>query len=88
MGIDPNTHNPKSNIFGSANLSHMAQWENARLEAEARLFCEAAFTSCTLTQDTCEDLRKITLRRAGCPILSSCDCCTAAENSSQERVRF
>lgn len=41
MGIDPNTHKPKSNIFGSANLSHMAQWENARLEAEARLVRES-----------------------------------------------
>ncbi|KAG5629690.1 hypothetical protein H5410_001407 [Solanum commersonii] len=41
MGIDPNTHKPKSNIFGSANLSHMAQWEKARLEAEARLVRES-----------------------------------------------
>ncbi|MCD7446767.1 hypothetical protein HAX54_015671 [Datura stramonium] len=41
MGIDPNTHKPKSNIFGSANLNHMAQWENARLEAEARLVRES-----------------------------------------------
>nr|GME02003.1 mixta-like 1 protein [Ipomoea batatas] len=40
MGIDPITHKPKSNPFGSkeaANLRHMAQWETARLEAEARL---------------------------------------------------
>nr|GLL34196.1 myb-related protein Hv1-like [Ipomoea trifida] len=39
MGIDPMTHRPKINSsFGSAaNLSHMAQWETARLEAEARL---------------------------------------------------
>ncbi|XP_031121186.1 transcription factor MYB16-like [Ipomoea triloba] len=38
MGIDPMTHRPKINSsFGSAaNLSHMAQWETARLEAEAR----------------------------------------------------
>lgn len=41
MGIDPNTHKPKSNIFGSENLSHMAQWEKARLEAEARLVRES-----------------------------------------------
>ncbi|KAM3398222.1 transcription factor [Capsicum galapagoense] len=40
MGIDPNTHKPRSN-FGSVNLSHMAQWENARLEAEARLVRES-----------------------------------------------
>ncbi|KAK3042381.1 hypothetical protein RJ639_002427 [Escallonia herrerae] len=44
MGIDPVTHKPKRNALGSAgharetaNLSHMAQWESARLEAEARL---------------------------------------------------
>nr|AGO03568.1 MIXTA-like 4 [Erythranthe lewisii] len=40
MGIDPVTHKPKNNPGGSAqaaNLSHMAQWETARLEAEARL---------------------------------------------------
>ncbi|XP_019170625.1 PREDICTED: protein rough sheath 2-like [Ipomoea nil] len=39
MGIDPTTHKPKSNPFGfkeAANLRHMAQWETARLEAEAR----------------------------------------------------
>ncbi|OIT36226.1 PREDICTED: transcription factor MYB39-like [Nicotiana attenuata] len=43
MGIDPTTHKPKTNIFGkdAANLSHMAQWENARLEAEARLVRES-----------------------------------------------
>ncbi|CAN4081278.1 unnamed protein product [Withania somnifera] len=39
MGIDPMTHKP--NGVGSskyvANLSHMAEWEIARLEAEARL---------------------------------------------------
>ncbi|KAK2969038.1 hypothetical protein RJ640_007903 [Escallonia rubra] len=44
MGIDPVTHKPKRKALGSAghareaaNLSHMAQWESARLEAEARL---------------------------------------------------
>ncbi|XP_004239392.1 transcription factor MYB16-like [Solanum lycopersicum] len=39
MGIDPMTHKPSD--AGSskyvANLSHMAEWESARLEAEARL---------------------------------------------------
>ncbi|GJU57575.1 homeodomain-like protein [Tanacetum coccineum] len=35
MGIDPVTH--KSSIRVATNLSHMTQWENARLEAEARL---------------------------------------------------
>ncbi|XP_057948314.1 transcription factor MYB16-like [Malania oleifera] len=41
MGIDPVTHKPKSHALSSskdaATLSHMAQWETARLEAEARL---------------------------------------------------
>ncbi|CAK9140054.1 unnamed protein product [Ilex paraguariensis] len=43
MGIDPVTHKPKTTALGSsqakdaANLSHMTQWESARLEAEARL---------------------------------------------------
>ncbi|KAL8144402.1 hypothetical protein V2J09_017434 [Rumex salicifolius] len=45
MGIDPVTHKPKNVALVSndgqsksvANLSHMAQWESARLEAEARL---------------------------------------------------
>ncbi|PWA39801.1 homeodomain-like protein [Artemisia annua] len=35
MGIDPVTH--KSRIRVATHLSHMTQWENARLEAEARL---------------------------------------------------
>lgn len=45
MGIDPVSHKPKNDTLLSndgklksvANLSHMAQWESARLEAEARL---------------------------------------------------
>ncbi|XP_071703828.1 transcription factor MYB16-like [Rutidosis leptorrhynchoides] len=45
MGIDPLSHKPKNDtllcIDGQSksvtNLSHMAQWESARLEAEARL---------------------------------------------------
>ncbi|GLJ52056.1 hypothetical protein SUGI_1107110 [Cryptomeria japonica] len=45
MGIDPVTHKPKSESLALAEgqskstsaLSHMAQWESARLEAEARL---------------------------------------------------
>lgn len=49
MGIDPMTHKPKTNLLGSAvgqskvgvNLSHMAQWESARLEAETRLVRES-----------------------------------------------
>ncbi|CAH8386773.1 unnamed protein product [Eruca vesicaria subsp. sativa] len=51
MGIDPITHKPKnetplsSSLGGlsknAATLSHMAQWESARLEAEARLARES-----------------------------------------------
>ncbi|KAL8218772.1 hypothetical protein R6Q57_022145 [Mikania cordata] len=38
MGIDPMTHKPKNGTqLLSSNLNHMAQWEAARLEAEARL---------------------------------------------------
>ncbi|KAK6133736.1 hypothetical protein DH2020_032447 [Rehmannia glutinosa] len=44
MGIDPATHKPKDNLGGSSRhaavVSHMAQWETARLEAEARLVRE------------------------------------------------
>nr|GEX76937.1 hypothetical protein [Tanacetum cinerariifolium] len=35
MGIDPITHKSKTAV--NTNVSHMTQWENARLEAEARL---------------------------------------------------
>ncbi|GER43766.1 myb domain protein 16 [Striga asiatica] len=52
MGIDPTTHRPKSHALGSAqpskdiaNLSHMAQWETARLEAEARIVRQSRLTS-------------------------------------------
>jgi myb proto-oncogene protein len=53
MGIDPLTHKPKSDALSSgggnskdtANLSHMAQWESARLEAEARLVRECKLVS-------------------------------------------
>lgn len=51
MGIDPTTHKPKTDALSgsgsdefkiySSNLSHMAQWESARLEAEARLVRES-----------------------------------------------
>ena len=56
MGIDPVTHKPRSDAVGAgggggaagaqharaaAHLSHTAQWESARLEAEARLAREA-----------------------------------------------
>ncbi|KAL3618651.1 Transcription factor myb17 [Castilleja foliolosa] len=48
MGIDPQTHNPVSFSNGlltrppsSPSTRHMAQWESARLEAEARLSRES-----------------------------------------------
>ncbi|XP_021678987.2 transcription factor MYB16 isoform X2 [Hevea brasiliensis] len=53
MGIDPVTHKPKNDALlssdgqskNTANLSHMAQWESARLEAEARLVRESKLRS-------------------------------------------
>ncbi|KAJ6707505.1 MYB TRANSCRIPTION FACTOR MIXTA-LIKE PROTEIN [Salix viminalis] len=53
MGIDPVTHKPKNDALlsndgqtkNAANLSHVAQWESARLEAEARLVRESKLRS-------------------------------------------
>ncbi|PKI38965.1 hypothetical protein CRG98_040648 [Punica granatum] len=53
MGIDPVTHKPKNDALlssdgqskSAAKLSHMAQWESARLEAEARLVRESKLRS-------------------------------------------
>ncbi|KAI3462921.1 hypothetical protein Pfo_019584 [Paulownia fortunei] len=53
MGIDPVTHKPKNDTLlssdgqskNAANLSHMAQWESARLEAEARLVRQSKLRS-------------------------------------------
>ncbi|WRX16817.1 SANT/Myb domain - like 10 [Theobroma cacao] len=50
MGIDPATHKPVVAVLGSgngepkklSNLTHTAQWESARLEAEARLVRESS----------------------------------------------
>ncbi|GAB2225732.1 hypothetical protein Droror1_Dr00006536 [Drosera rotundifolia] len=56
MGIDPVTHKPKSHTLlsndgshtkSAANLSHIAQWETARLEAEARLARQSKLRSNT-----------------------------------------
>ncbi|XP_073049099.1 transcription factor MYB106-like [Primulina eburnea] len=65
MGIDPLTHKPKNvSPDGSAqsrlaaNLNHMAQWETARLEAEARLVRESKRLS---------DLHLQLLRKATAP---------------------
>ncbi|XP_008221584.1 PREDICTED: myb-related protein 306-like [Prunus mume] len=48
LGIDPMTHKPRhhhgsgsGHAKDAANISHMAQWESARLEAEARLVRES-----------------------------------------------
>ncbi|XP_012847600.1 PREDICTED: uncharacterized protein LOC105967546 [Erythranthe guttata] len=43
MGIDPTTHKPMSHALISQpkDLSHMAQWETARLEAESRIVRES-----------------------------------------------
>ncbi|XVE83755.1 hypothetical protein DITRI_Ditri16bG0111900 [Diplodiscus trichospermus] len=56
MGIDPVTHKQKNDALlstdgqskNAANLSHMAQWESARLEAEARLVRESKLRSHSL----------------------------------------
>ncbi|KAM1053100.1 hypothetical protein TB2_000587 [Malus domestica] len=51
MGIDPQTHEPLSsnclsnNASASAATRHMAQWESARLEAEARLSRDSSLFS-------------------------------------------
>ncbi|XP_075510648.1 transcription factor MYB16-like [Primulina tabacum] len=55
MGIDPVTHKTKNDALlssdgqskNAANLSHMAQWESARLEAEARLARQSKLRSAT-----------------------------------------
>ncbi|XP_038725137.1 transcription factor MYB106-like [Tripterygium wilfordii] len=60
MGIDPVTHKPKNDALlstdgqskNAANLSHMAQWESARLEAEARLVRESKLRSSFNTPTT------------------------------------
>nr|WQQ41729.1 MYB41 protein [Camellia japonica] len=56
MGIDPLTHKSKNEALlssdgpskNAANLSHMAQWESARLEAEARLVRQSKLRSNSL----------------------------------------
>lgn len=51
MGIDPLTHEPASSpawqnrVPSSPSTRHMAQWESARLEAEARLSREFAMVA-------------------------------------------
>nr|AGN52097.1 MYB-related transcription factor [Salvia miltiorrhiza]AGN52207.1 MYB-related transcription factor [Salvia miltiorrhiza] len=43
MGIDPRTHEASSSSAACPQSRHMAQWETARLEAEARLSKESMF---------------------------------------------
>ncbi|KAL0385840.1 UNVERIFIED_CONTAM: Transcription factor [Sesamum radiatum] len=51
MGLDPITHKPRNHALdcnqpkGIANLNHMAQWESARLEAEARIVGKSKMVS-------------------------------------------
>ncbi|KAK4751338.1 hypothetical protein SAY87_004820 [Trapa incisa] len=61
MGIDPVTHKPKSDTLlsrdgqsnkSAAKLSHMAQWESARLEAEVRLVRESKLRSHSFKQSS------------------------------------
>ncbi|KAL6650855.1 hypothetical protein ACP70R_009780 [Stipagrostis hirtigluma subsp. patula] len=68
MGIDPVTHKPRSDALGggaggggaagaqnakaAAHLSHTAQWESARLEAEARLAREAKLRALAASAST------------------------------------
>ncbi|KAL3501443.1 hypothetical protein ACH5RR_035892 [Cinchona calisaya] len=53
MGIDPTTHKLKKTVLdsGTANLSHIAQWESARLEAEARLVRESKLMMSTVNDN-------------------------------------
>ncbi|KAK7362372.1 hypothetical protein VNO77_04483 [Canavalia gladiata] len=82
MGIDPTTHKPKTDALGgsssgqakdAANLSHMAQWESARLEAEARLVRESKLQvhnnlgSCSSPQPARLVLNKITTQQPSLP---------------------
>ncbi|XP_019420468.1 PREDICTED: myb-related protein 306-like isoform X1 [Lupinus angustifolius] len=80
LGIDPTTHKLKADAYGgsgdcqsknASHLSHMAQWENARLEAETRLVRESKLQpgSCSNTQPTCLVLNKITARPSVPPCL-------------------
>nr|BAM71806.1 R2R3-MYB transcription factor [Gentiana triflora] len=67
MGIDPVTHKPKTDTLFSgdgqtkhaANLSHMAQWESARLEAEARLVRQSKLRSSNTFHDPSPELRVV-----------------------------
>ncbi|CAJ1932015.1 unnamed protein product [Sphenostylis stenocarpa] len=85
MGIDPTTHKPKLESLihfkDGSNLSHMAQWESARLEAEARLVQESKLqeqnnlvltSSSPPQQQTRLILNKITPQQHHQPLLPPC----------------
>ncbi|KAL9273599.1 Transcription factor MYB17-like protein, partial [Drosera capensis] len=62
MGLDPQTHEPASSLLGriskapaSPSTRHMAQWESARLEAEARLSKESVLHNPTSSRNTDSD---------------------------------
>lgn len=77
MGIDPVTHKPKNDALlssdgqskSAANLSHMAQWESARLEAEARLVRQSKLRSVSLQNplEPSSPLTKPAVPAAGSP---------------------
>ena len=54
MGIDPQTHEP-SPTPASPSTRHMAQWESARLEAEARLSRESLLSNPPILGRTSSD---------------------------------
>ncbi|XP_071705927.1 transcription factor MYB16 [Rutidosis leptorrhynchoides] len=70
MGIDPVSHKPKTETPLSkndqskttANLSHMTQWESARLEAEARLKNQSSIRSMTRMPTSTSETSQTCLR--------------------------
>ncbi|CAL0331232.1 unnamed protein product [Lupinus luteus] len=97
MGIDPTTHKPKTDAYGdsgdyrskdAANLSHMAQWENARLEAEVRLTRESKLQSglCSNTQPTRLVLNKITTQPSLPPCLDVLKAWQSSWSKPQQQI--
>ncbi|KAE9607361.1 hypothetical protein Lal_00026801 [Lupinus albus] len=97
MGIDPTTHKPKIDAFGgsgdcrskdAANLNHMAQWENARLEAETRLVRESKLQlgSCSNTQPTRLILNKITAQPSLPPCLDVLKAWQSSWSKPQQQI--
>lgn len=93
MGIDPDTHEPSSAtnfLPSSPSTRHMAQWESARLEAEARLSKESQPSSGTGTADFFLRLWNSevgeTFRRCGTPSSSSGTGTTSVRMKREEVV--